>query len=159
MRFLTGIILYGMLAGSVTAQRPPSAAETDVRQASEGYWAAYQAGDAAKVAAQFTETGVLMIPGLPDAEGRAAVSDVLRKRFAGLRIKEFKVTRREIDVTPDAAYELGWFVEVSQFKEDDPMQMEGRHLIVWKHAGDNRWLVHRHFYNFSAAKQLTPSSN
>ena len=128
----------------------PENARTEVEQASDRFWASRQREDVAAHTAQFTETGILMVPGLPDAVGRAAIRELLEQRFEGGRTTDFKVHRREIQVVGDSAHELAWYSEV-RHGQGESMLLEGRYLLVWNRGSDGRWLVHRNLFNFSAA--------
>ena len=151
IRSLWILIACGMLTSCVRSQAP-EVAEKEVREASDRFHATRQRGDAAAHAGQFTEEGVLMVPGLADAAGRDAVRGLLEKRFAGARTTDFKVHRREIEVAGDSAYELAWYSEVHA-GQDESMRLDGRYVLVWKRGSDGAWRVHRDLYNFSG---MTP---
>lgn len=140
------------------ALRAADNAEAEVRQASNRFWSMRDRHDAQSLAAEFTATAVLMIPGLPDAVGRSAIRDLLQQRFANIRNSDLQIERREIQVSGDTAHELGWFAETNHANES-AMRMQGRYLIVWKHQPDNVWRVDRHLSNFSAVKPLPPPAN
>lgn len=151
-RFLSVLLTGVALAACATA--PPAAedARVAVEQASDRFWAERDRADATAFAAQFTDDGMLMIPGLPDAVGRDAIRELMQKRFASTRITDFKVLRREIDVVGDSAWELGWFSEI--LRAENSMRMSGRYLTVWKRGSDDVWRVHRYVYSFSGAKPV-----
>jgi uncharacterized protein (TIGR02246 family) len=131
----------------------PAAKESDIRNASDQFWAARNRGDAAAFAAQFTDDGIFMVPGLSDAAGRTAVQALAEKRFAAARPTDFNVVRREIDVAGDSAYELGWFAETDR-RGDQAMRMQGHYLLVWNRGSDDAWRVRRYLYNFSGAEPV-----
>ena len=146
------LLLCAVLTSCATSpSAAPQDAESEVRQASDRFWATRERADAAALADLFTEEGILMVPGLPDAVGRNEVRDLLQQRFARARTTEFKVHRREIEVLGDSAYELAWFSEVSRVQE--PTRMEGHYVLVWSRGRDDVWRVHRYVYNFS---DMTP---
>lgn len=153
-RFLTFVVVCALSASCATSRLSTPDATAGVEQASDAFWATRSQGDASLLAETFTETATFGVPGLPDAEGRNAIRELLNKRFANVRITDFKVHHREIDVIGDRAYELGWFSEINHHREGDPMRMEGRYLIVWKREPGAGWRVHRNFYNFSAAEPV-----
>jgi uncharacterized protein (TIGR02246 family) len=128
-------------------------AEAAVRQASDRFWSARDQRDAASLAAQFTENGILMVPGLADAVGRSAIRDLLQLRLNAFRIKDFAAERREITVAGDTAYELAWFGE-THVTMDGSTRVEGRYVIAWKQEPDGVWRVHRHLSNFSGMKPI-----
>ena len=138
------------LISCTSAQPGGQQANAVVEQTSDRFWSTRQSGDGAALATQFTEDGILMIPGLADAAGREAIRSLVQQRAATTQISDFKIQRREIEVLGDTAHELGWFSEV--YRGQGPsMRMQGRYSIVWKRGGDNVWRVHRNQYNFSGA--------
>jgi uncharacterized protein (TIGR02246 family) len=139
-----------LLAGCATV---PAASDSDVRAASDLFFAVRNRGDAAAFAAQFTEDGSFGVPGLPDATGRAAVQALAEKRFAGARVTDFNIVRREIGLSGNTAHELGWFAETDR-RGDSAMRMQGRYLLVWNRGADSVWRVHRYFYAFSGAEPV-----
>jgi uncharacterized protein (TIGR02246 family) len=153
-RSLAILMVCGLLASCATTQPSTEAAETEVQQASDQFWATRERSDAPALASQFTDTAIFGVPGLPDAVGRDAIRDLLQKRFASLRTTDFKVLRREIQVNGNAAHELGWFSEITHQGEGDAMRMEGRYLIVWSRGADGIWRAHRYFYAFSGARPV-----
>lgn len=172
-RFLSILIACGILTSCVTTQpgprisdmevqqasdrSAPAIAEMEIQQASDRFWTTRESGDASALAAQFTEEAILMVPGLPDAVGRSAVRDLLKLRFASARTTDFKVHRREIQVVAESAYELAWYSETHR-GQGEWTRLEGRYLLFWKRGHDDRWRVHRYFYNFSAATPVSAPS-
>jgi uncharacterized protein (TIGR02246 family) len=136
------------------ATTPPStdSSELRVQQASEQFWAVRERGDAATFAAQFTEDGVFMVPGVADAMGRTAIQELAQLRFAGARTTDSHVHKREIKVLGDSAHEIAWFMETYPA---DSMRMLGRYVIVWNRGADNVWRVRRFMYNFSGAQPVS----
>ena len=159
-RFIGALMVCLVLAGCGTTGAPAAAAgtaETEVREASDRFWATRARADAGALAALFTDDGMFMVPGLPDASGRNAVRALLEQRFAGGRTFDFVVHRREIEVSGDSANELAWYSESHQ-AQGQTMRMDGRYLLVWRRGGDGVWRVHRYLYNFSGATPIdTPS--
>ena len=157
LRSLSILLVSLVLTSCATTQPAPEAAELEVQQASDRFWAARQSEDIPALTEHLTEDAILMIPGLPDAEGRAAIGELLQKRFATGRTANFKVFRREIQVVGDTAYELAWFSDDTHHEQADSFRMEGRYLTVWQRGSDGRWRVHRNFYNFSGAAPISSS--
>lgn len=151
-RSLSILLAFAFLTACATAPPPTENGRLEVQQASDRFWAERDRADAAGFSAQFTEEGMLMIPGLADAEGREAIRELMQKRFGGVRVTDFQVLRREIDVAGDAAWELGWFSEI--VRSENPMRMSGRYLIVWKRGSDDVWRAHRYVYSYSGAKPV-----
>jgi ketosteroid isomerase-like protein len=158
LRTLAFVILCGLFTACAVSQAATAPGDGGVLQASEEFWAKRSQGDASSFALQFTETGILGIPGLPDAVGRDAIRELMQKRSKSVRVADFKPQRRGIDVIGSAAYEVGTFSELNHYTNGDSMQMEGRYLIVWRQDADARWRVQEVFYNFSSATPVNPST-
>lgn len=158
LRALAVVIVCGLSAACAVSQAGTASGGAEVLEASEEFWATRSKGDAPSLALQFTETGVLGIPGLADAVGRDAIRALIEKRSKSVRIDDFKAQRRGIDVIANAAYEWGTFSELNHYTNGDSMQMEGRYLIVWRRGTDARWRVQETFYNFSSATPVNPST-
>jgi uncharacterized protein (TIGR02246 family) len=154
LRSLLMAIVCAALISCVATQPEPAAPESDIHRASDRFWAARQNEDLSSFVDHFTEDGILMIPGLPDAVGRSAIRGLMETRFASLRTSGFTVRRREVRVVGDAAYELAWYSEITH-GAGDSMRMEGRYLNVWSRGGDGVWRVHRNVYNFSGATPVS----
>lgn len=154
-RALSILVLCSILPSCATSHATPEAARAEVEQASDRFWDARQREDLSAFVEQFTEDGVLMIPGATDFVGRSAIRTIMEKRFAAARTRNFQIERREIDIIGDTAYELAWYSEVHE--QGDAMRMKGRFLNVWKRGADGVWRVHRNFYNFSDARPVTAS--
>ena len=147
------VVICGALLSCATVQTAPEQARLAVQQASDQFWATREHGDAAAFAAQFTEDGIFMVPGLEDAVGRSAIEELAKVRFSAVRVSDFKVHRREIEVAGDTAHELGWYSETSRANES-AHRMRGRYLLDWRRGSDGIWRVHRYLYSFSGAQPL-----
>jgi ketosteroid isomerase-like protein len=145
------LILCSVLTYPALGHDPAETAEAQIKKASDRFWASR--GDAAVLAAQLTETVILMVPGLPDAVGREEVRDLLHQRFTALRPTDLKTHNRELDVAGDTAYELTVYSE-KQVAQGEAMRLDGRYLIVWKRGADGVWRAHRILFNYSGATPL-----
>lgn len=154
-------IFCSLLTACVTAPPavPARQAETEreVQAASDRFWSAREREDDAAIRTQLTEGAILMIPGLPDADGRDAVVELLQRRFESSTTSGFEVHRREIDLFGDTAYELAWYSETIR-SQGESTRMHGRFFTVWKRGTDRTWLIHRHGYNFSGATPVAATS-
>ena len=157
-RSIVMLIVCGLLTSCAGTRPPAETARLNVQNASDEFWAIRERRDASALASRFTETGIYMVPGLPDAVGRSAIRELLEKRLASGPTVDFKVHRREIDLVGDTAYELAWYSEKHHAREGSNL-LEGRYAIVWLRGHDGTWRVHRYLYNFSAATPIEPPSN
>ena len=95
---------------------------------------AFNAQDAKKVAALYTEDAVAMPPNRPMVKGRAAIeADVQRDFKAG--VSKLKLTPLESAILGDRAYEAGTSTVSVGGK-----QMSGKYVVIYKRVG-NQWLI------------------
>jgi uncharacterized protein (TIGR02246 family) len=145
------VMVFAVFVSCATVPAPEDQ-QLQVQRASDEFFAVRGRGDAAAFAAQFTDDGVFMVPGLPDSVGRTAIRELAQRRFQSSPATDFKLHQREIDVSGDTAHEIASFSETYQ---RDNMQMHGRYVIVWKRGAGNVWRVSRYLYNFSGAEPLS----
>ncbi len=106
------------------------------------------AGDAAAVAATYTEDAVLMPPGHPTVEGRAAIEEY----FASWPpVSELDCRIIEVSGSGDTAYVVGRYTMTVPMEEGDPMMDEGKFFDVRKKTADGSWLFHRDMFNSDMA--------
>lgn len=149
-------LLAVVLLASLTAacqpqmQEAASAALSDadlaaIRSVPQAYAQAVLAGDAAAVAATYTEDGVEMPPNLPAREGRAAI---LEWYEAGLQVTAFSVTSVDTDGRGDVAYDRGTFsITLTPPGMTEPMDDTGKYLVILRKQSDGSWAVTTAIWN------------
>jgi ketosteroid isomerase-like protein len=110
-----------------TAWAAAQETETGIQKAKEQYTAAFNKGDAAKVAEMYTDTAYLMPPGSPTATGRAAIQKYWE---AGIQagVKNLALTPGKIDQFGEVAREIGNY----SFETKDGTKVEGKWVGIWK---------------------------
>ncbi|HUF57551.1 MAG TPA: SgcJ/EcaC family oxidoreductase, partial [Thermohalobaculum sp.] len=106
---------------------------------------AFNAGDAAAVAAFYTEDAVALPPGAPMVRGREAIQAMWQGAIDG-GFTDLELTPEEIEVIGDTAIEMS---TLSGTTADGPTT--GKYIVVWKKSGDD-WLLHRDIWNMSPAE-------
>ena len=124
-----------------------------IKQAIEGRAAqlaeAANSGDSEKVSQFYTETALLMPPGVPQVEGRAAIRDAWQGMFdAG--VKDFKFTCHEASEAGDTAIEVSSLSASAPTEEGSRTTLVGKYIIIWKKGDNGDWYVHRDIWNFDA---------
>ncbi|NIM48162.1 MAG: DUF4440 domain-containing protein [Gemmatimonadales bacterium] len=118
------------------------AAIGDLRQA---YVDAVLAGDAAAVAALFTEDATEMPPNLPAAEGRAAIQ--ARYEAEG-GATEFTITPAETEGRGTLAFERGTYsVTMTIEGAPEPIMDTGKYLVICEKQADGSWLMAATIWN------------
>ena len=124
-------------------------AQTDnVKAAIDGqnkkFGAAVAAGDAAAIAAMYTEDATMLPPNAEPVKGRAAVQKAWQENIAG-GVKGLALTATEVESHGDTAHEVGAYsVKDAAGKEID----RGKYLVVWKRQ-QGQWKLHRDIWNSS----------
>jgi uncharacterized protein (TIGR02246 family) len=143
--------LLGVLAvaGCATEAKPPAALpdnraadEAALRAALTQWSAAAQEKDAAKFASFYTEDGILMLEGAPDAQGMEAI----RQDTAGMMSDphfslSFAPDKVEVARSGDLAYDIGSYTLTMSDPEGNPVTQKGQYVDVWKKDAKGEWKV------------------
>lgn len=108
--------------------------------------AAYNAHDAAKVAAFYAEDGVLMVPAQPMIKGRDNIESYYASIF-GQRAGRLRLTPLESAITGAHAFEMGAAVATL-----GPLSDNGKYVIIYKRVR-NEWKIAYDIFN---SDQLAP---
>lgn len=105
--------------------------------ANRAFSAAYVAGDAAGVAALYTEDAMLIPPGRT-VRGRGAIQRYFTAP-PGRRQLDHRLTTEEQWIDGATATEFGTWFSVTQREGVPPDTASERYLLVWKRERDGRW--------------------
>lgn len=123
----------------------PAAAE-DVRaaieKASQAWMAAFDAGDAAGIAALYSEDAMLLPPDATQIKGRQAVQETFQG-WIDAGFKDIVLETVEVEASGDLAYEVGSFSVKVPAENDQMVTATGSFLVVWKKGADGVWRMHR----------------
>lgn len=115
-----------------------------IEAADKKFMALYRQGDAAGVAALYTDDAVFMPPNMDFIQGKEAI----QATFAGLMamgIKELVFDVVEVDHCGDHAIEMSRY----QLKGAAGQVLDqGKYIVVWKHE-HGAWKLHRDIFNTS----------
>jgi len=114
-----------------------------IRKANSDYVEAMKTGDAAAIAAPYTDDAVFV--GIDGActRGRAEIEKMYRARFerSGLA-KSTRINSRRVVVDGNLAYESG-SGEIGRLREGKLSTDSARFLTVWQRQGDGQWKILR----------------
>lgn len=106
-------------------------------------------GDAAAVAAHYTDDAALLPPDAPRIDGREGIQGAWQALIdAGVR--DVVLTTQEVDVFGDVANEVGTISATAPSEDGGRVQWAGKYVAVWKRGGDGTWRLHRDIWNFDA---------
>ena len=116
---------------------------TAIAKANSEWAAAMKTGDAATIAAPYTDDAVFVGVDGGCTKGKAAIEAMYRDRFARRGFAtDTKIDSRHLVVDGDLAYESGWG-EMTTVKDGKPATAGGAFLTVWKRQADGGWKILR----------------
>lgn len=123
------------------------AAEMD--QLQSAWKQAYEAGNAAGVAALYTDDAVYLAPYNDAIHGRAAIE----ARFAeqmGMMSGRITIERTDYGGSGDLSYGIGTYaVEMQMEGAEAPMTENGKYITLAKRGADGSWKIYAHIWNTS----------
>ena len=122
-----------MIIGCLSVGSPALAQnKATIEKLNDVWTAAFNKGDAAAVAALYTEDAYVLPPGSAMVKGRAAIEAFWRE--AAQQMSDAKLTT--IDVLPlgrSAAREIG--TVTLKTKSQPPQEVVGKYVVVWRKIG------------------------
>jgi uncharacterized protein (TIGR02246 family) len=106
--------------------------------------AAYNRGDAAAMAALYTEDGQLLAPNAPTMTGREAVQGFWQA-VMDMGVEKVAIFTGEVEDHGDTATEVS---EFKLFGAGDQELDQGKFIVIWKKV-DGQWKLHRDIFNSS----------
>ncbi len=145
-RILVFLTLAGCAAPAPQAAPVDTAAVMSAIQAREKEWsAAFLAGDAAAIAALYTEDGA-SVPATGDWQrGRAAIAQGLQPQFDSTNFTAREdITDEVIPIGADYVFEIGHYSSMGTSKMDSSARTTaGRYIVLWRRDADGVWRLHR----------------
>jgi len=121
---------------------------TEVRSAiaaaNESFMAAFKRGDAAGLAALYTENGQVMPPNGDFVTGKDAIQ-MFWQAVMDMGIKEAKLEIVEVEGHGDTAIEGSTF---TLHGEGGQLLDRGKYIVIWKRE-EGQWKLHRDIFNSS----------
>jgi uncharacterized protein (TIGR02246 family) len=121
---------------------------TNVRDAiaavNENIMTAFKKGDAAGLAAFYTENGQILAPNSDFVTGRHAIQEFWQA-VLGMGIKEIRLESVEVESQGDTAIEVG--INSAYGGEGQEID-KGKYIVIWKRE-HGQWKLHRDIANSS----------
>jgi len=106
-------------------------------------------GDAAGVAAHYTDDAALLPPDAARIDGREGIQGVWQG-LIDADVRDVALTTQEVDVFGDVANEVGTISATAPSEDGGRVQLAGKYVAVWKRGGDGNWRLRRDIWNFDA---------
>lgn len=116
-----------------------------IGSAIQNFTAAFERGDAAAVAAWYSDDATLLPPGSPAMKGKDAIQTFWQGAMDG-GVKDAKLETLDVDSRGDLAYEVGRFEMTARPAGGEGVRLTGKYVVVWKNAGGG-WKMHVDIWN------------
>jgi len=138
------LVLFGCAQPAPPTQAPNLRAQIDANNAA--WSAAANRGDAAAVAALYTENATMLPPGMDMQNGRAAIEKTIAA-IGGSGIKNFALSTVDLSqVGPDTAREIGRFSLDAPGPKKKLVKVDGKYVGLWKQVV-GKWLLDVDIWN------------
>jgi len=134
------VICLVLIAGPAMAQQKPS-----IQKANEEWMAAFNKGDAAGVAALYSEDAYILPNGAELAKGRRAIEAYFKKSVQHLGDAKLKTVDLQ-SLGPGSAREVGTFN--FKTKGDSSQEVVGKYVAVWRKMG-GQWKLITDIWNMN----------
>ncbi len=148
--YLLVIMLAVPFLVSCTTAPPPDTTAEDlqaIKAASEQVINASNQGDAATLAAYYTEEAKRLPPNSLMIVGRESIQAILQAGFdAG--VGDLRITMIELSVSGDMAHEVGKYTNTTQPEEGEAISDSGKYVTIWKRV-NGTWKIDVLIFNTS----------
>jgi uncharacterized protein (TIGR02246 family) len=119
-----------------------AADEAAIRALDESWSKASADKDAQKAASYYADSGMLLLPGAPVANGK----DAILKAWTGMLTTPgneltFSPTKIEVSRSGDLAYDFGEYEMNSKDKKGKTQTVKAKYVVVWGKQVDGGWKV------------------
>lgn len=125
---------------------------TQVRKAIEEanlkFGDAVRQGDAAGLAALYTEDATILPPSSEMIQGSQGIEEFWNG-IIQMGVKDAVLTTVDVSGSGDLAYEIGKFALTIQAEEQEPIEQKGKYVVVWKKMEDGTWKLQVDIWNSS----------
>ena len=112
--------------------------------------ATFNSGDAAGMAAIYTEDAALLPPDMAQIDGREGIQ-ALWQSFMDAGVSDLDVTTVELEVHGASASEVGTFTLTAPDGKGGRVTVGGKYIILWQLGDDGVWRLHRDIWNSNSA--------
>ena len=137
------IVLLLLVATRAVATTSDGALHEAVEHANADWAEAMKRGDAAAIAAPYTDDAVFVLADGKTVQGRAAIEAMYRDGFQrGGNASATRIASKQLVRDGDFAYESG-DADVTVLRQGKAVTRGGRYLTVWQAQADGAWKIVR----------------
>jgi uncharacterized protein (TIGR02246 family) len=120
----------------------------EIRRANDGFESTYANGDAAGMAALYTENGILLPPGSEPIIGQQAIRNFWQA-VMNMGVKTAKLETVDVEQHDDTAIERGKAILGSA---DGKVLDQCKYMVIWKRV-NGQWKLYQDIWNSSTPAQ------
>ena len=132
-----------LLLSCATPQEDSSLIAEGISKTNEAFMSALTNGDAAGVAAQYTDDAQLLPPNADLVTGKQEIQNAMQG-FIDSGVTSLNLESTEIEGIGNKAYEVGKYTLIVGEQVVD----NGKYIVIWKKDGE-QWKLHRDIFNSS----------
>jgi len=153
---MASIVCLLLFAASCGSNAPQTAAPDPkpINDLRDRYLMAFNAGDAAGVAALYTDDGITLPEFHPPVQGKAAIQQYLQDMFSQAT-ERLTLTSPDVKINGNVAYETGSYsgTILPKAAGAKPMTDNGKYLVVLLKQMDGSWKLYSDIANTNAPMQ------
>ena len=104
-------------------------------------------GDAAAIAALYTDDAVVLAPNAEMVRGKQAIKGLFDGMIQQMGIPQLTLRTIQVDEVGDMANEIGEYTLKFQAADGEPVTDIGKYVVIWKRQGDYSWKLHIDIWN------------
>ena len=117
-----------------------------IASANTKFEAAFNAGDAAALAAMYTPDAVVMAPNLKRIEGRTAIRE-LWQSFFDAGVSDLDLNTIDLTVVGTRASDVGTLSLTAPDGKGGRVTAHAKYIVLWQKRGGGEWQLHRDIWN------------
>jgi uncharacterized protein (TIGR02246 family) len=111
---------------------------------------AFESGDAAALAALYTDDALYLAPYDEAVHGRAAIEAAVAENMGMMTNRQVTIERTDYGGSGDLAYGIGTYaVEMQPREAPEPISANGKYVTLTKRGADGTWKIYAHIWNTS----------
>ena len=112
-------------------------------------------GDAAAIAALYTDDAVVLAPNAEMVRGKQAIKGLFDGMIQQLGPPQLTLRTLQLDEVGDMANEIGEYTLKFQPAGGEPVTDIGKYVVIWKRQGDDSWKLHIDIWNTNSPMPTT----